>query len=98
MHDPDASGFGRGGRRLPLHTHVGEEVGARARLLGEYLVAATAVVPDRRTRQEDLGLVIHTGDRLRHERGALRAALEDLALLFGRPPLGGAALAGEMHD
>ena len=84
--------------RFPRDADLGEEVVAGRALLGEDLVAAVAVVPDRRRRHEHLRLALPARDRAREHRGAAHAAVADALLLLVGPALLADALAREVHD
>ncbi len=82
---------------LPREDDVREEPLARRARLGQGLVAAVAVVADRRPRDQAHGVVRgrHGG---RDGMGAVGARGEDLALVGRGPPLVTQAGAGEVHD
>src|SRR5215218_5148547 len=96
-HDAHAELLGCDGLALPRGADAREEVVARAGVLGDRLVAASAVVADRRRRDE------HPGPRLgRAQAGdevarSLLARLEQPALDRGGPAPAG-VLAGEVDD
>ena len=92
-----AASAGCGGR-LPGDDDLGQEAGPGRAGLGELLVAAVAVHADGGPGDEHRWLGVQRGERLGEQAGALRPALEDLALLLVGPALLGDALAGEVHD
>ena len=63
--DPDPGVGGRGGGRLPLLDHVGQEPTARTALLGELLVATVAVEADGRAGGQHPGRTVQAGQRRR---------------------------------
>src|SRR6266536_1401715 len=93
------AGIGRGRRRcFPLHADAGDEIVSRRALLVERLVAAIAVVADRRGRDEYRWRTCEFRERARQQRRAVRARLEDQALACVGPPLVADAGAGKVDD
>src|SRR6266536_914501 len=93
------AGIGRGRRRcFPLHADAGDEIVSRRALLVERLVAAIAVVADRRGRDEYRWRTCEFRERARQQRRAVRARLEDQALACVGPPLVADASAGKVDD
>ena len=92
-------GVGRGPRLgFPRLAHVGEEVVARRALLGEHLVAAVAVVTDRRRRHEHARLALAARDRGREHRVPRTRLSRMRRFCSSVQRLLADALAREVHD
>ena len=84
---------------FPVARELGEKAGARRRGLGEDLVAAIAVVADRRRADQDAGLRRQAADLVDQRARADDAAVAQLLAARRRPAPVGDRLAGQVdHD
>src|ERR1041385_1169361 len=97
VHDANARARRRAGRRFPLARHVREKVLARRAVLGEHLVAAVAIVPDRRRGEQRARPAVQPSEGVADDLRAEDAAVADAILLGGRPPPE-YVLTGEVND
>ena len=96
--DADACVRSGRGRVFPRDAHLRAEVAAGSVVFVEDLVAAVAVVTDRRRRYQHARLAREPGDRGREELGAARAALQHQLLALRRPLLVTDPRAREVHE